>query len=457
MCRLASGALAGKSASASALLDKKPSQAAQSQPPAPKASVTPRRGAMQAPAKSVVKTATARNTTPMEATKAKSWSRLVDKKTLGAHYDYVVGRLGAVRSTQVEEKAQYDATLAKDECAQPGTKTAFTDRSRRLREGHDARQALMPAGARFETLEATTLEDFLHTDEQHPAGQLSQHVCHHKRPLCGKDGAIGQAAGRSVASESFNSQNVISVLDEAATTLEGMPNVGEDKFVVSMGRKIKPAAGERMKHRGDEGDGPVAGDYNKNHTCAEWFQPVTRQAKPMSSRTGMAMVLEARDSDPPVSMHVVAQSKARSAFADGPSEEARRHAMEQNQQVLRFSSTKPQKSSSVVQKPQKSTGGAGVPSGSKRRPDVVAAPRKSNTTTPRSNESSSMARALDLEAADREARTGRAQRQQQEKAFADICKFTTESRRTQLESSRSIRSNFGHMQSSGVASQLVWN
>jgi len=389
----------------------------------------------------------------MEATRAKSWSRLVDKKTLGAHYDYVVGELGAVRSTQDEGKAQHDRLLAREECAQQG-KSGFTDRSRRICEGQGAREALMPAGAKFETLEATSLVDFLQVDH-HAAGQISHQVSYNRRPLCGKDVAPGQAASGKVA-DNFNSQKVLSVLGDAVATLESMPSADEERFVTSMGRKAKPVAGAMMKHRGDQQAGPVAGDYDKLRSGAELLQRSPRHVRPASARTGVAMALEARESDPSICTNAIAQSKAKAAFADGQySEEAHRHARAQNQQMYRFASPRQQRSSAMVQQSEKSPRGAGAPSSARRRPDLVASPR-STTPTPRSNRSCSMARALDLEAAGREAVEERHQRQQQEGAFADICRFTTESRQAQLESSRSIKSALGHMQSSGVASQLVW-
>jgi len=395
----------------------------------------------------------------MEAMQAKKWARMVDKKVLGAHYDYIVGELAADHSTQAEDKIQHDTMLAHDGGAQQG-KTGFTDRSRRLLEGHGARETLMPSGAKFETLEATSLEDFLH-DEQHAAGQLSQHVSYTKQSACGNGGTLERSASGREVNASFNSRKLCSVLDQAATALEQMPAGEEDNFLASMGRKVKPNASGSMKHQGNESEGPVAGDYDKIRSRSEWLQAKTRPARSSSSRTGVAMAIDVMESDPPISSKAVAQSKARGVFADGYSEEAQRHAKEQNPQLLRFASAR-SRSSSKVQQPQKSSNGAGMPSGAKRRPDSVATPRKSSSSTPRSstprsNQSSSMARALDQEASHREARAGRAQRQQQEKSFADICRFTTESRQAQLDTSRAIKSTLGHMQSSGMASQLVWN
>jgi len=406
---------------------------------------------------------------------AERWARQVDKHTLGAHYEYVIGQLGAANSTPAEEAVLHDKAVAHaDPRHRPKSRSAFTDRVQRLRDGQGAQEALHHAGSSVEASNSLDASGSLALErekalQRHAAGQVSHKLL--KQTPCGRDS--------TPVRRSRSEERVSCILGDAVTALEGMPDKAEECFHKELGRKAKPSARtapadyRMMKHRGDREAGPMAGDYNQQDRDDLKKCQNTRsrggERTPRTPRTGVAMVLAPQENDPPPSEKVLAVSKARGAFSENFSEEAARHVEHQYPEAFRFSHHRPRSVGRST--PPACQGGAGLPSASPRCTDqrLSGTPRGHQESQPRpssrhsvrssgrTNASQGTAMALDREAARQQVLADRAERRQTERSFSDLCEFTKYEHKANERNTIAIRNKLGNMQSASMAGILVWN
>lgn len=247
------------------------------------------------------------------------------------------------------------------------------------------------------------------------------------------------------------------VLGQALDAMDQLPAKQEEAFASAMGRKAR--GWKVMQPRGDASQAGIAGEYQRDRRARDVSATGDCKRRPASQgrlggrspRSGVAMTLTPKEGDATVVEKVV-PSKARTVFTELVSVEAARHAVEQNQENFRFAFAPARRSSSVPQ-PQ-GQGGAGLTSTSnaRRLHREVSTPRKPSL---RFSDAGHVARALDREGGRHEVKAERSHRMQHEKAFAEICSFTKQSKQAMRKTSATIRSTFGSGQSSAMAGLLA--
>eukprot|EP00428_Durinskia_dybowskii_P019491 CAMPEP_0170211178 /NCGR_PEP_ID=MMETSP0116_2-20130129/5204_1 /TAXON_ID=400756 /ORGANISM="Durinskia baltica, Strain CSIRO CS-38" /LENGTH=840 /DNA_ID=CAMNT_0010461711 /DNA_START=5 /DNA_END=2528 /DNA_ORIENTATION=- len=275
----------------------------------------------------------------MEPTKWKRWANMVNKQTLGAHYDYIVGSLSAFEAEEDEERLAHDMRHA-DELhhrhpddephplvgqPRPPAAAAFTDRAARLREGRGAKAALMPPTE--SNVPPATAADctcpVCRPHEQRPAGQPSHLVHYNMVNRCAKDHHPEPA---------FNPGHFSAGMTMSLPHLPGNPAVPEDEektFGRRMGRKIKhtvptsPGAGRTLLHRSfSEDDLRAAGGYNQelmmeiSEQRCKLRQAWQSRKGDSAPRTGVALALSVREDDPPPPTRIVSCTRAPGVFSD---------------------------------------------------------------------------------------------------------------------------------------------
>lgn len=354
---------------------------------------------LKAPSPKVTPGAAAKGTRPstMEPTRWKKWTALVDRQTLGAHYDYIVGDLSAVFTEPNVEQQRYDEVLTAglhnthpEDCARRhpaeeglAAASAFTDRALRLREGKGARAALFvdpqPAPAASHDQGSCTCSVCCPQSSM-PAGQPSHLVHYNRVPRCGRD-SHDAVPTRTVGGKTSSDQVAKSMTlpDSLGDTDAPLGEEHERTFHRGMGRKVRtdlmttPGGGRVMPHRSLSVDCVrTAGDHNQELTSEISCQRgLRRQAwqdhvgvGPGTPRHGVALVLGMRrDGDPPAPTSICSSHRAPGVFRHGASAESETFARYYNEPLLRFADPASVRGRSGPCTTSSATGCAGVPSG----------------------------------------------------------------------------------------------
>lgn len=426
----------------------------------------------------------------MEPTKWTRWARAVDVNKIGGHYDYIVGELGAARAMEDAEKREHDEMLAETLHKQSGEDSpsrkvgekrlpmsaAFTDRSIRLREGVGCRDV-------FQSSEMPRTEWGDHGDcacpvckpfEMTPAGQPSHLLPKNKLVRCFSDTPRTHSLAMSRSLDSAN-MDLCMTHDERASTA---PVV--DSLAGSMGRKIglhaarTPGSRTMLPHRAmSEDRTPLAGNYDQDKAAIisqdrrkgrQAFQGTTDGSQP---RTGMAMVLSPRPSDPPAPTQITNARKADGTFKNGVSAEAAMHSTYFNQSFFRFEGGQSSRSMST---PPDFRQSAGSPSGAglcttwnfgganpitmeghtTDRGFSLSRSRIGHTST-------NMARVTNHEEGERAFALEKTVRLQNDKTFADLCAYTDKMMADTSGKALTFKTTVGHHTSPKIREAFTWN
>mmetsp|Transcript_79261 Transcript_79261/g.205958 ORF Transcript_79261/g.205958 Transcript_79261/m.205958 type:complete len:633 (+) Transcript_79261:55-1953(+) len=439
----------------------------------------------------------------MEVTKWNRWTQNVDKKTLGAHYHYIVGDLPAAvaepdinqmehdtwMSDSLHKKRPEEPAHPRGRDPKPAMTTAFSDRALRMREGKGALTALMandPAPTEWADHGACSCL-VCQPSMARPAGQPSHHVHYNKVPRCNKDHAPSSPHWEPDLSHTFNSNKIGAAVVHPEKA--DVPVQEEKDFSKNLGRKVKasnptsPGAGAILPHRSfSEDPRPVAGGYDQERnnvfplTRAKSRQRWQGSQGEAPNRSGVALILTPRVDDPPAPSRICSLRKAEGEFKHEFSSESHSFADRNNQETFRFAdSTKPRGRSLPPASCDPDM--AGVASGltgshlfNCGNPVTMEGKNQSlgtlsnmrnlspKTTFRRnpSNDSSRMNSVIDHELVDQAHADLFAYRMQMDEPFAALCAHTRESIGAAQQNASAIKTQRGHARSSNIRDNLCW-
>jgi len=431
------------------------------------------------------------------------WHNLVDKRTLGGHYEFVPLFLPSDDCVPDADQQDYDAIFADrlhnrrpSEPAHPRLKerppsatTAFADRALRLREGRGARSALMvkePVPAEFKHSISCPCP-VCQPQVKHAAGVPSHDVVYNKVPACAKDypppasPPFWEREGFNFAVQGLDSGRVGPALKNEAPTAEDL-----DQLSRCLGRKGKVPANinELMASGASELDGrPRAGTYDTEKYAhlpehrgrlRQAWQSVNNGEGP---RSGVSMIFTPREDDPPIPNRVSTCRKAEGVFREQFSEDTERIVRNQNQANYRFaSSTPPRGRSQPPPAPSFAGEHAGQPSGIAnhqfydsgdcvsgrgKEPDLFPLGKRCMSRGHRSfrqnmgNESTAMAFLTNHDRVAESFEREKEWRLQTDDAFRDLCGKTEELVLSARSCATAFRAN-GHVTSDLLKSHFVW-
>lgn len=440
----------------------------------------------------------------MEPSKWNKWANMVDKQSLGAHYTYIVGELGALHAVEDAEQREHDErmgyALAKrpEDPAHPlgpapkvASASPFTDRALRHREGKGARKVLMAS--------APALNDGSHVEcgctvcvpsGARPAGQPSHHMLSNKAPRCVADTRPEVPSWEPQVSLNFDSHLLWASLSQTEGKSAQSPADQETKFVQNLGRKVKavtpgsPGGGKVMPHRSfTDDDVPVAGNHNQELVAEiSELRSTRRQAwqggrLDRPARNGVAFVLSPRDGDPPAPTQIGDARRGDGEFKAGYSEHSEHISKTSNQEVFRFVNPKtPRGRSQPPPRPDRNV--AGVQSGewgnhmwSSGNPVTMAGKSKTQATLGVShgsthiatfragngNTSRAMKTVIDQAYCDDLTAMETDTRMKVDPEFAALCTISQETMEWGKHAAEDIKHRHGHAKSCNVRSTLRWS
>lgn len=276
------------------------------------------------------------------------WGNLTENYKKGGHFDYVVGTLGFRKERERNLKKEIDEYLLfktqghqigdparaaelEKMLATENIRTAFTDRSMRLRDGlageacmkhHDESMCVdnwgheagcscsackpvgrNPAGAATAMMAQNTLTSY---ETEDPSAPLKKQL--------GKRFIPGAAGGDHVA---------LAIHEHEATSLDRSGG-HDDNFKKTFGRKIRASSESALR------DTECAGRFTRHEEL------VRKKIQSPTSRGDVAMILQPKESDPALPNRVTTCLKAEGEFAKGYSEECDRIAVHWNPLLYRF-------------------------------------------------------------------------------------------------------------------------
>eukprot|EP00443_Scrippsiella_acuminata_P037553 CAMPEP_0115267754 /NCGR_PEP_ID=MMETSP0270-20121206/52159_1 /TAXON_ID=71861 /ORGANISM="Scrippsiella trochoidea, Strain CCMP3099" /LENGTH=638 /DNA_ID=CAMNT_0002683917 /DNA_START=27 /DNA_END=1943 /DNA_ORIENTATION=+ len=421
----------------------------------------------------------------MDSFKWNKWSRMVDKHTVGAHYEYVVGDLAAQHSVPDLEQMDHDALLADgihrrrpSEMPHPRAssprnpmRTAFTDRSGRMREGRGAKTSLMPQ-------EAVSTEWAQHGDcscdvckpfEMKPAGNASHQVHYNKVPRCNKDSPPTQPHWENEHAHTFNSEKVCTTMEHITVNSPSPPADAEKAFSMNMGRKVKsprpqsPGGGRMLEYISMNEDRTLpAGMYNQDSPVeimlqtSKGRQPWQGRNGQSPSRSGVAMVLTPEGSDPPPPERILATRRGDGEFKMGTSKQAEGITNYFNQDLFRYAESGMRRGRSLS--PPRFHNAAGTGTGQWGR-----SPSPSNRSSPRAeyrgilcNNSRTMASVMNHDEGEQYFARESDFRKQCDPTFVELCNLTLDSHGETTAFADAFKNARGHGSCSAVE-HMAWN
>lgn len=422
----------------------------------------------------------------------KTWDSMVRKYVHGGHYEYVVGRFGPIHERNTAKTA-FDEDLmpmlhSKKVPASPiiSMRTAFTDRSARMREGLHGRNVMVYKrphsvdAAIHKNCNCASCNPF---DLQ--AAGVSSHRVHYNKmnkfhteyPDTFLKDMDFTNCPKSNTSGCMN--KIIHKHDDPTTHIE----VLDDEILLGkqMGRKAKQAydhyqavateCKERLS-RSQSGDLP-AGRYNRMIGGMEPTRRGRQDGQPSAednppARQDMHMIMTPRCKDPSPSLQVT-PTKKHKGDCRTPSDQCEKLAIHNSEEIMRYEvvagEDKPNLRSASLP-PYLS------PSATAHDRTTSASPRERNVVnhkdwdepsrrpllraTPSRTPHATAAQITNQIGAAQQADDERAQRLTADKHFADICSLTEKLRNIQAESMASFRQKSHHSLSTSMATSLRW-
>lgn len=408
----------------------------------------------------------------MEAQKGALWARQVDRQTLGAHYDFIVGDI--TRKPVNAQKAEHANSCTRLDTQAPGL-SGFTDRCYKGMEGDGMRKSFLAMPDMQSAVSRTTsqVQGDLHATQDlcrksPPAGLTSAVLRERREP----GGAIKQQLKRQTLKE-VNSKKVKAAIAGYTGSQDARSNVSSDIHKYS-GVKPKPRPSTARELGTDRGVGELGqsprllqhrgGAVGVCPAGQFYVAPggdVTGQRSKKSQdgldphmRSGMAFILTPNKGDPPAPTKVTAVVKGKGAFCDGFSQEAQRHTTEKNWHMFRYSEWRPRRAHS--QPPASNSAGMAtleVTKSDRSAGDSLRASGKMRSISARRAEIESVINEAHVQ---RKCNTERRDRCKNEQTFADLIAYTARNAQQQKQSINTIRDKAGSHRSAGVAGQLVW-
>mmetsp|Transcript_80637 Transcript_80637/g.168119 ORF Transcript_80637/g.168119 Transcript_80637/m.168119 type:complete len:888 (-) Transcript_80637:122-2785(-) len=418
---------------------------------------------------------TEKNTEMVEQEKWQKWRQLVEKNTLGGHYDRMPVLLRTDYTVDDPDQKEHDAALAdsrmlhnrrpsdvlhpKADHPKPPAATAFNDRACRLREGRGMRRALMkddPPVTEW-THHGNCSCSICKPSDMKAAGVLSHESHYNKVPPCGKDYHSllpGQLPGEPGISKTFKSEGIGKTLTHGGAA----DSADEEKYFMRfLGRKVRggqsPDCGSGMMMHRSMSENDIryiaAGQYPLKHPellthGSKGHQPWQVSLGSARVRHGMDYVLDPHPQDPPPPSQVVASRKARGIFNETHSDEAARLALLRNQEVLRFADPLNVFKRPVFTDSENARVAAGMTSADfQRTQDVRCGNLRCSPRRGLSNSSSAMGLLLHHDNVNKTFEQEKAWRLRTDPLFADLCMHTSKNSTTQKQLVESLKNTHG--------------
>lgn len=394
----------------------------------------------------------------------RSWNALVEKYLHGGHYSYIVGPLGP-------DKNQNDTQRALDEeltamlhnkgpmVARASMRTAFTDRSVRMREGMH--------GQEFFVGVSTPREEICHqygcdcsacrAHDWHAAGIHSHTFPQNKVKQLHAEPPHASVEEMDPSKWPFrnSSSSVTKVIHEHnddPAKRRGEILKEETLLGIHMGRKIKQAP-----EYSENCDGRLrAGNYNKEVSGVLPTRLGRQEGQPnnedMPQRQDMHMIMTPQTRDPAPCPQITPAKKG-AGDCRIPSDICEAHSLVANKDVYRYEMM-------AFQEQQSSLSPRTRPCSETRNPVNHAgwdeSPRRQRRAPPSRPGTLTAAQIADQIDALHQAGEERTQRLKTDKHFADICSHTDVSKISTAESVASFQSRTHHSVSTNMSMSLSW-
>jgi hypothetical protein len=425
----------------------------------------------------------------MEPGKWNKYSRMVEKEVLGGHYNYLAAGL-ADPLGEDEQQRLHDEVLADalhkrrpSEAAHPladrpqsPMRTAFTDRSLRLREGRSGRTTLMSKEP-LTTEWASHVDcacEVCHPSSMRAAGNSSHHVHYNKVNRCYKDSTPTQPPWESDIAQHLDSGKVNLAMEHITGSTPSPPAHEERAFIMNMGRKVKssrpqsPGAGRSLDHFSFLDDPTIAaGRYKQDsppeimmHSCkGRQAWQGRRSASP--PRSGVSYVMDPHAEDPPAPSRILAARKADGVFKQGNTKQAEDLTNYFNQDVFRFSDPGFVRGRSVSPPRFDSAAGIGTgqwtgnPGSSPRRHQSPPSSPAKQFRSLMCNNSSIMASVMNIEAGEHFFAQESAARMKLETPFVELCNTTSAHHELQCSLADGFKQSHGHGKCA-ASDEMAW-
>lgn len=411
----------------------------------------------------------------------KAWGNLIENYKHGGHFEHVVGTLGQRKKREQAEKKeldqyllarlqgiQLDPTVSADDkaLAEKVLKTAFTDRSLRLRDGLGGLAVLKHEGI-------TEADNWGHKvgcscstckpPNLAAAGAPTARMAQNDLPsyeLCEDPTApLKKKTGKAMCSEislNFSSDAVHAAIHKYDPYTKGDEDL-EKSFSRSFGRKIRQNESRVI----DAPAGSCAGNFNKDQVRGK---SVSSKSEQQDVRTDAGMAVAPREDDPPqTTTRITSCKKADGQFHGNYSQETERLAIHWNQPLYRFdhfaaASPDAYRSLRRSNPPQSiaNLGSRNILTAQCPAEDDMDLSRKQLNYTGKRNCSDAVKHVTDHDKVATEETNHRNHRMSEDRHFAARCHDTVVVKQAVNDQVKDIRDRNRHTQSTNMAASLRW-
>mmetsp|Transcript_30091 Transcript_30091/g.65019 ORF Transcript_30091/g.65019 Transcript_30091/m.65019 type:complete len:600 (-) Transcript_30091:214-2013(-) len=353
-------------------------------------------------------------------------------------------------------------------------KTAFTDRSARIRDGRGVKSTFKSDGDQTTDWgkDGKCDCDVCEPAGQVPSGNATHEVWYNKVPRCGRDSHPTPPTWRDEDFTTFDSAKMTSSLKHPLQNAAIEPQA-EFTFTQSMGRRVRSsqahpfASGSGrsgvLLHRSMSVDSLLAaGCYNVDHR-PEISSNRTRGRQSFEGtqtdtiRSGVALAMSQRPGDPPAPTRITVHKRGDGVHKGGYSDEAVEHINYHNQDIFRFANSGFVRGRNTPALDYEGSGYRGLSTDGFRTRFERQSPA-SETPAKRpiiGNDSMIVSSVMDQETNKQLARQYSADRLKYDKAFTTMCDHTRDHLQTQRTLNAMTKSWCG-LGSEGVSGHLVW-
>mmetsp|Transcript_46753 Transcript_46753/g.100062 ORF Transcript_46753/g.100062 Transcript_46753/m.100062 type:complete len:585 (-) Transcript_46753:101-1855(-) len=425
-----------------------------------------------------------------------SWRTIAEQasRNLGGHYTRIDADLGEITFDQ--ERDDHDAMLAdtlhrRRPSDQPHPlltsprapmKIAFTDRAAKKREGRGVK-AVLAKDPHVPTEWKTNADcgcDVCHPEVAPNAGSPSHLASKSRLCRCVRDSPPTRMFWESDVSPTYDS-DLFATTSRYATTSGPVPKRSEVGFRRTMGRKVtqdrSPSPSDRLgcpdSHRmgssgvhhfrsrsADSRDfSGAAGAYNQDYKpeiglsgykARQQFQ--ASNTDPGPHRSGVALILSPRHSDPPAPTKILVDRRGDGTYKMGYSKESEQYSVCGNQEVFRFSD--PANFVGRPAGPVKLDNHAGMSVKELReRPASPGSPRRDAGM---SNASRLVSKVINQDANEKNELAQTLARQKCDSNFISVCNYTVGEVQERKQRAAEARLAHGPSCSDAVKNQLSW-